>query len=88
MASNDRFYDNRDMVDLLNFMGVEVKSVQALNLILQEMGIIKKDPNGWLTTQKGLKYSGYSGPVYRPDMWNSDLARDVLYYIRHVRNKT
>ena len=49
-----------EIVNELNSkFGFSIKSVRALNTILESMGILEKHSLGWHTTKKGLEYSIY-----------------------------
>lgn len=72
-------YNNRELVDLLNYTGCRVKNVHELNLILEEMGILEKTSNGWLVTEKGGKYSPR---VFQPNSWRKEILPVIGGYIQ------
>ena len=47
----------REIVNILQNMGFDVKSVNALNKIMEKMGLLIHYGNGWGTTDKGAKFS-------------------------------
>ena len=47
----------REIVEKLQNMGFAVKSVNALNKIMEKMGLLIHYANGWGTTDKGAKFS-------------------------------
>ena len=49
-----------EVVKRLQKMGCNVKSVHALNLILEKMGILIHSGDHWLTSKNGVKYTIYS----------------------------
>ena len=49
-----------EVVKRLQKMGCNVKSVHALNLILEEMGILIHSGDHWLTSKEWVKYTIYS----------------------------
>lgn len=72
----------REVVIRLNEMGCNVKSVHELNLILEEMGLQEHYGNNWLTTEAGVRYTIYSGPVYNADAWHPEIVEVVYDYVR------
>lgn len=46
-----------EVVKRLQKMGCNVKSVHALNLILEKMGILIHYGDHWLTSKEGVKYT-------------------------------
>ena len=52
-----------EVVKRLQKMGCNVKSVHALNLILEKMGILIHSGDHWLTSKNGVKYTIYSSQV-------------------------
>lgn len=70
-----------EIVARLNSMGCSIKNVHELNLILEEMGILKHYANGWFTTEAGVKYTIYSGPVVNAEAWHPSIVKEVYSYI-------
>ena len=70
-----------EVVSRLKEIGYKVKSVHALNLILEEMGLQKHYGNNWLTTEEGAKYTIYRGPVYDADAWHPSIISAVSDYL-------
>ena len=70
-----------DVVCRLKDMGYNVKSVHALNLILEEMGILEHSGNRWLTTEKGVVYTVYNCRVFDADAWRSSIVDAVVEYL-------
>lgn len=63
--------------------GVSIKSVQQLNKLLEEMGILKHCGNGWLTTPKGLVHSIYSSTqVINGDLWHETIVDAIAKYLK------
>ena len=54
-----------EIVKKLQNMGYEVKSVNALNKIMEKMGLLVHYANGWEITDKGARFS----------MWQQGLQR-------------
>lgn len=46
----------REIVEKLQKMGYDIKSVQELNKIMEKMGLLVRYANGWKTTDKGAKF--------------------------------
>ena len=49
----------REIVEKLQKLGYNVKSVNALNKIMEQMGLLVHYANGWGTTDKGAKFSSF-----------------------------
>lgn len=59
----------REVVKKLQDMGLDVKSVNALNKIMEKMGLLIHYGNGWGTTDAGAKFS----------MWHKGIrSKDAL----------
>lgn len=79
MASLRKF----EIINALNSKyGITIKSVQRLNKILEEMGILHHYGNGWSTTQKGLPFSIYSSQVINADLWRETIVDAIAQYIK------
>lgn len=70
-----------EIVERLKSLGCKVNSVHALNLILEEMGILEHQGNSWLTTEKGVKYTIYRGKVYDADGWHPSIVQEIYRYL-------
>lgn len=65
--------------------GITISSVQKLNKLLEETGILKHYGNGWATTKKGLPFSIYSSTqVFNGDLWHGTIVDAVA---KHLKNK-
>ncbi len=65
---------NFEVIKKLNELGFDnIKSSQQLNKLLEQSGLIEKTTNGWLRTGKGMNYSGYKFPEYRPNEWTDNI---------------
>ena len=62
--------------------GITIKSVQQLNKILEEMGILHHYGNGWATTQNGLPFSIYSSQVFNADLWRENIVEAIAKYVK------
>lgn len=68
--------------ELKSKYGISIKSVQALNKLLEEMGILKHCGNVWLTTTKGLIHSIYSSTqVINGDLWHETIVKEIANFI-------
>ena len=61
--------------------GINIKSVQKLNKLLEEMGVLKHYGNGWLTTAKGLTFSVYSSQGMNADLWRESIVEEIAKYV-------
>lgn len=71
------------IVHSLRNRGFSISSVQKLNKIMEEMGILSRCGNGWLTTTKGLKHSIYSNPgIINADLWHETIVDAIANYLK------
>lgn len=63
-------------------LGCNVRSVHALNLILEEMGLQTHSGNDWLTTDAGVKYTIYRGHVFNADGWHKSIVSAVYDFLQ------
>lgn len=72
------------ILEILNSKhGISITSVQKLNKLLEEMGILKRLGNGWMTTQKGLQFSIYSTKqALNGDLWHEALVDAIAKYVK------
>lgn len=69
------------IVSRLQELGYDVKSVHALNLILEEMGIQEHSGNHWLVTHEGVKYTIYRDRVFDADAWHPEIIDAIRDYL-------
>lgn len=74
----------REVVQQLQELGCNVKSVHELNLILKEMGIHRRSGNNWLTTDYGTQYSLCNHPVFNEIAWHPSIIGAI---IKHLKQK-
>ena len=72
----------REIVDKLQKMGYNVKSVNALNKIMEKMGMLVHYGNGWVTTDKGAKFSMWHKDVLNSDSWHPELVDEIIKYLK------
>ena len=64
----------REIVKILQDKGFHVKSVNALNKIMEAMGLLIHYGNGWGTTDKGAKFSMWHKGVLNSDAWHPEIV--------------
>lgn len=67
----------REIVKKLQDMGFDVKSVNALNKIMEKMGLLIHYGNGWGTTDAGAKFSMWHKGVLNSDSWHPELVDEI-----------
>ena len=72
----------REVVKKLQDMGLDVKSVNALNKIMEKMGLLIHYGNGWGTTDAGAKFSMWHKGVLNSDAWHSELVDEVAKFLK------
>lgn len=74
----------REIVDMLQNMGYDIiKSVNALNKIMEEMGLLVRYGNGWGTTDKGTQFSVWHKGVINSDAWHPELVAEIIKYLNN-----
>ena len=71
-----------EVVKRLQDLGCNIKNVHALNLILEEMGILEHVGNNWLTTKAGVKYTIYRGQVFDAGAWHPAIVEAVFKFLK------
>ena len=80
-------YRTHDLREFLNHVsGINIRSVQEMNKILEEMGLQKHEYGHWVLTDLGKKYSVYQNYVARPDDWKPEIFNLVLDYLINKNN--
>lgn len=72
----------REIVEKLQNKGFNVKSVNALNKIMEKMGLLIHYANGWATTDKGAKFSIWHKDVINSDAWHPELINEIIKYLK------
>ena len=73
----------REIVNILQNMGFDVNSVNALNKIMEKMGLLIHYGNGWGTTDKGAKFSMWHKGVFNSDAWHPELVDEIVKYLKN-----
>ena len=73
----------REVVKKLQTMGYDVKSVNALNKIMEKMGLLVYYANGWVTTDKGAKFSMWHKGVLNSEAWHPELVDEIVKYLKN-----
>lgn len=71
-----------EVVSRLQEKGCNVKSVHALNVILEEMGLQERSGRDWVTTDAGVPFTIYRGRVFNADAWHPSIVDAVYDYLR------
>ncbi len=69
-----------DIVIRLRERGCNIKNVHELNIILEEMGLVRRSGNCWMTTDKGVPYTIYNSRS-NADVWHPSIVDEVYNYI-------
>ena len=73
----------RENVEKLQKLGYNVKSVNALNKIMEQMGLLVHYANGWGTTDKGAKFSMWHKGVFNSDAWHPELVDEIIKFLEN-----
>jgi hypothetical protein len=74
-----------EIVKKLVEKGFEIKNVHGLNLIMEEMGLLKHCGNRWLTTEIAVKYTIYRGRTFDVNAWHSEIVDIIAEYLKKNR---
>ena len=72
----------REIVVKLRNMGYDIKSVNALNKLMEKMGLLIHYANGWATTDKGAKFSLWHKGVLNSNAWHPELVDEIVKYLK------
>lgn len=75
----------REIVQKLQDAGYGVNSVNALNRIMEEMGLLNHCGNEWETTDYGAKFSMWHKGVFDSDAWHPELVDEIINYLNSKR---
>lgn len=73
----------REIVHMLQNMGFDVKSVNALNKIMEKMGLLVRYGNGWGTTELGAKFSMFHKGVINSEAWHPELVPEIVKFLKN-----
>ena len=74
----------KEIVGTLQKMGYrDIKSVNALNKIMEKMGLLIHYTNVWVTTDKGEKFSMWHKGVLNSDAWHPELVDEIIKYLKN-----
>lgn len=73
----------REIVKILQDKGFHVKSVNALNKIMEAMGLLIHYGNDWGTTYKGAKFSMWHKEVLNSDAWHPEIVDEIIKYLKN-----
>ena len=72
-----------EIVKKLQDMGYNVKSVNALNKIMEKMGLLVHYGNEWGTTDKGARFSMWHKGVLNSDAWHPEIVDEIVKYLKN-----
>lgn len=71
-----------EIVNEIQKRGFDVKSVNALNKIMEKMGFLVHYGNIWRTTDKGAKFSMFHKDVLNSDAWHPELIDEIIKFLK------
>lgn len=71
-----------EIVKEIQKRGFNVKSVNALNKIMEKMGLLVHYGNGWGTTDKGAKFSLLGKDVLNSNAWHPELIEEIVKFLK------
>ena len=74
---------NFEVLEMLNKKyGIKIESVQKLNKIYNQLGLIEKKGNDWIQTDLGMTFCPSKVKFYRANEWKETI---VDYLASHLR---
>ena len=73
----------REIVNKLQNMGLDVKSVNALNKIMEKMALLVHYGNDWATTDAGAKFSMWHKDVLNSNAWHPELVDEIVKFLKN-----
>ncbi len=73
----------REIVKILQSQGHDVKSVNALNKIMEAMGLLVHYGKQWGTTDKGARFSLWQKGVLNSDAWHPELVDEIIKFLKN-----
>lgn len=64
-------------------MGLDIKSVNALNKIMKKMGLLINYGNGCCTTDVGAKFSTCHKGVLNSDAWHLEFVYEISKFLKN-----
>lgn len=71
-----------EIVQKLQSLGFDVKSVNALNKIMEKMGLLIHYGNGWGTSNKGAKFSMWHKDVLNSNAWHPEVVDEIVKFLK------
>lgn len=68
-------------------MGLDVKSVNALNKIMEKMGLLIHYGNDQGTTDVGARFSMWHKGVLNSDSWHPELVYEIVKFLKNKQLK-
>ena len=68
----------QEVIELLRKRGCDIKDVNALNMIMEEMGLLICLEGQWSTTEEGIKYTSCNSQVVDVAVWSPSVV-DAIY---------
>lgn len=76
-------FKKREIVKKLQDLGYDVKSVHALNKIMEKMGFLTRYGNCWGTTSKGAKFSLFPKEVINSNVFHPEIVDEIAKYLKN-----
>ena len=70
-----------EIVKKLQDMGHDVKNVNALNKIMEKMGLLNHYGNSWGTTDAGAKFSMWHKNILNSNAWHPEIVEEIAKYL-------
>lgn len=71
-----------EIVKKLQDMGFDVKSVNALNKIMEKMKLLAHYGDVWRTTDIGAKFSAFHKGVLNCNAWHPELVDEIAEFLK------
>lgn len=74
--------DLADLKELLRLMQISGNNLNQYAKKANETGSIYHEDNGWVTTDKGEKFSMWHKGVLNSDAWHPELVDEIIKYLK------
>ena len=64
-------------------IGLDIKSVNALNKIMEKMGLLINYGKGWCTPDVGAKFSRCYKGVLNSDAWHLEFVDEIAKFLKN-----
>lgn len=76
----------QEVAALLRNRGCDIKGVNELNLIMEEMGLLTHSEGQWSITEEAVKYTSSNSQVCDADVWHPLVVDAIYKFFDKIKN--